>query len=69
MGAAEFVIPLAALALPIVLILAAVLIDIVVLTWFAYTTWRDDWAIRLGRFASDHFMRPLQHVARAHRTV
>lgn len=67
MGAAEFVIPLAALVLPIVLILAAVLIDIIVLTWFAYTTWRDDWGVRIGRFASDHFFWP--RVARAHRTV
>ena len=50
MYAAAFVIPLAAMAVPIVLILLAVLIDALVLGWFAFRMWHDEWAPRIAAF-------------------
>ena len=50
MYAAAFVIPLAAMAIPIVLILLAVLIDILVVGWALFRMWHDEWAPRLAAF-------------------
>ena len=48
MWAAAVVIPLAAMAVPIVLVLLAVLIDVLVLGWFAFRMWHDEWADKIG---------------------
>ena len=48
MWAAAVVIPLAAMAIPIVLILLAVLVDVLFVGWFLYRTWHDVWAERVG---------------------
>lgn len=64
MEGAIFVIPLAALVVPIGLILLAVLVDTIALLGFAYVMWRDEWAIRLAHYLGDHFVRPLRRVIR-----
>jgi hypothetical protein len=43
MGAAEFVIPLAGLVIPIGLILLAVLVDILALVWYGFVVLREKW--------------------------
>lgn len=48
MWAALVVIPLAAMAIPIVLILLAVLVDVVYLAWCGFRMWHDEWAQRVG---------------------
>ncbi|HEX6944488.1 MAG TPA: hypothetical protein VF128_16295 [Gemmatimonadaceae bacterium] len=48
MWAAAVVIPLAAMAVPIVLVLLAVLVDVLFLGWFAFRMWHDEWAERVG---------------------
>lgn len=48
MWSAAIVIPLAAMAIPIALILLAVLVDILFVGWAVFTMWHDDWAPRLG---------------------
>jgi hypothetical protein len=48
MWAAAVVIPLVAIALPIVLILLAVLVDALFLGWFLYRMWHDLWAERVA---------------------
>ena len=63
MTAAAFVIPLAALVVPVILILMAVLVDILALLWFGYVMWRDEWAVRVGHYASDHFVTPIRRFA------
>jgi hypothetical protein len=50
MWAALVVIPLAAMALPIALILAAVLFDALFLGWWLFRMWHDEWAVRVGEF-------------------
>ena len=56
MNAAAVVIPLAAMAIPIVLILLAVLFDALYLIWFAYRMWHDVWAARVA----DAVVRPIR---------
>ena len=63
MWAAAVVIPLAAMALPIVLILLAVLFDALFLGWFAFRMWHDEWAVRVGEFLFQP-LRTLFHVKR-----
>ena len=46
--AAAVVIPLVAIAIPIVLILLAVLFDALFLGWFLFRMWHDEWAERVG---------------------
>jgi hypothetical protein len=58
MWAAVVVIPLAAMAIPIVLILLAVLFDALFLAWYAYRMWHDEWAVRVGAFV----LKPLRTV-------
>lgn len=48
MWAAAVVIPLAAMAIPIVLVLLAVLVDILFVGWFLFRMWHDEWAEQVG---------------------
>ena len=48
MAAAMVVIPLAAMIVPIVLVLLAVLFDLLFLGWYAYRMWHDEWAVRVA---------------------
>jgi|SoiMethySBSTD1v2_1073268.scaffolds.fasta_scaffold1822002_2 hypothetical protein len=50
MWAALVVIPLAAMAVPIALILLAVLFDVLFVGWWAFRMWHDEWAVRVGSF-------------------
>lgn len=59
MWAAAVVIPLAAMALPIVLILLAVLADALVLLWAAYRMWHDEWAERVWSFIGARVLHPI----------
>lgn len=68
MYAAAVVIPLAAMALPILLILLAVLVDVLFLGWAAARMWHDEWGIRLAVFARGHLTR-LAHGLVPHRPV
>jgi len=61
MWAAAVVIPLAAMAIPIVLILVAVLVDALFLGWFVYRMWHDEWAERIGQ-AILHPIRAFTHL-------
>jgi hypothetical protein len=67
MGASLVAIPLAALVLPIALILAAVAIDIVALIWAAYRLWHDEFSIKVWQYASHHFVLPLRSFSPRHR--
>lgn len=68
MGAATVLIPLAAMLLPIVLFVVAVLVDIVVLLWMAYAFWRDEWSGPMWRFILAHTPHPGRWVvAHVHR--
>ncbi|NUQ11296.1 MAG: hypothetical protein HUU26_03050 [Gemmatimonadaceae bacterium] len=63
MLAAAVVVPLAAMVLPIVLVLLAVLFDVLFLGWTVFRMWHDEWAVRVGAFAQDHLFHPLRSVA------
>jgi hypothetical protein len=52
------VIPLAAMAVPIVLILLAVLFDVLFVGWWAFWMWHDEWAVRVGELVLRPFRRP-----------
>ena len=43
------------MALPIVLILLAVLVDAVFLGWYVFRMWHDEWAARIG----EHLFQPI----------
>ena len=58
MGAGIVAIPLAAMLLPIVLLVVAVLVDIVALFWMAYSFWRDEWSGPMWRFILAHTPHP-----------
>lgn len=55
MWAAAVVIPLAAMAIPIVLILFAVLLDVFFLGWYVFRMWHDEWAVRVGELVTRPF--------------
>ena len=59
MGATMVVIPLAAMAVPIVLVLLAVLVDFLFLGWYAYRMWHDEWAVRVADLVTRPFRRLL----------
>lgn len=61
MWAAAVVIPLGAMAIPIVLILVAVLVDAIFFGWFLYRMWHDVWAERIGNAIGTR-VRALLHV-------
>lgn len=50
MSSVAIVIPLAAMALPVALILLAVLVDILFVGWAVFRMWHDVWAPWLGAF-------------------
>jgi len=60
MWSAAIVIPLAAMALPIALILLAVLVDILYVGWAVFRMWHDEWAAQVGAFISDRLIRPIR---------
>lgn len=49
MDAALLVIPLVALVIPILLLLAALVFDVAFLTWIGYGVWHDRVHVRWGR--------------------
>lgn len=49
MGGAPIIIPLVALVIPILLLLAALLFDAVLISWAVYRVWRERVHARLGR--------------------
>ena len=63
MGAAAMIVLLAGLALPITLILAAVVVDMLGLLWYAYRLWHDDWSPRAWDFVTVHMFRPAARLA------
>lgn len=44
MGAATFIVVVAGMVVPIVLLVATLLFDVVVIAWAAYRLWRDRWS-------------------------
>ena len=66
MGATVFIVLLAGLAFPIVLILCAVLVDIIALLWAAFRIGHDElmpWAVG---YLDLHFARPILRYVNAH---
>lgn len=63
MGAAIVAIPLAAMLLPIVLLVVAVLVDIVALLWMGYHFFRDEWSGPVRHFMLVHTPHPGRWVA------
>lgn len=59
MWAAMVVIPLAAMVVPIALVLLAVLFDLLFVGWWAFRMWHDEWAVRVGELV----LRPFRGVA------
>lgn len=55
---AAFVITLVSLAIPIVLLFAALLFDAVVVLWALFRMWHDDWSPRLVGLVTRPFARP-----------
>ncbi|HSA56225.1 MAG TPA: hypothetical protein VLE53_10990 [Gemmatimonadaceae bacterium] len=51
-------IPLAAMLLPIVLLVVAVLVDLVALAWMGYRFWRDEWSGPMRQFILVHTPHP-----------
>jgi hypothetical protein len=60
MWSAAIVIPLAAMVVPIVLILLAVLVDVLFLGWAVLRMWHDEWAVRVGAVLTDYLVRPIR---------
>jgi hypothetical protein len=50
MGAVGLIIVLAGMVVPIVLLLATVLFDVVVIAWAGYRLWRDRWSRQIGKY-------------------
>ena len=67
MGATVLVVLLAGLALPILLSLTAVLLDVLACVWALYRMWHDDWGHRLWKFFTLHAFFPVARFVRAHR--
>lgn len=66
MMSAAIVIPLAAMVVPIVLILLAVLVDALFLGWALYRMWHDEWAVRIGAVLTDYLVRPIRGLIQGH---
>lgn len=66
MAGALVAIPLAAMLLPIALILIAVVVDVLYLGWMAYRMWHDEWGVRVGQYVSGHVVRPIRNLAHHH---
>ena len=69
MAGALVAIPLAAMLLPIALILLAVVVDILYLGWMTYRMWHDEWAVRVGAYVGGHIVRPIRGLAHPHHPV
>lgn len=69
MAAAMVVIPLAAMLIPIVLILLAVLVDVVFLGWMAFRLWHDEYGVRIGSYISSHVVDPVRSAWHPHHPI
>jgi hypothetical protein len=56
------------MAIPIVLILLAVLVDVLFLVWAVFRMWHDEWAVRVGAFITSHLFRPIRGLILGHPT-
>ena len=66
MGAAVLIVLLAGLVLPVMLTLAAVLVDMAVLLWYAYRLWHDDWSPRAWEFVTVNMFQPVVRLTHGH---
>jgi hypothetical protein len=69
MGAAVIIVLLAGLVLPVTLILAAVVVDMAGLLWYAYRVWHDDWSPRAWEFVTVNMFRPVARLAHGNGVV
>ena len=63
MGAALLVVPLAGMAIPIVLILLAVTVDIGVGLWALHRLWHDEWSVRIWHGIETRVLHHRKHTA------
>jgi len=66
MEAALFVIPLAGMAVPIVLILLAVIADVGAVVWALYRLMHDEWSARVWHGIETRVLHHRKHIAPAH---
>lgn len=66
MGAAILVVPLAGMAIPIVLILLAVTLDIGAVLWALYHLWHDEWSVRIWHGIQTRVLHHTKHIAPRH---
>ena len=66
MGGTVFVVLLAGLVFPILLILTAALLDVLVCLWALYRMWHDDWGHRVWHYLTLNIFSPVARVARSH---
>jgi len=69
MAGALVVIPLAAMVVPIALILLAVLVDVLFVGFTVFRLWHDEWGVRVGDYVGSHIFRPLRNLAHPHHPV
>lgn len=69
MAGALLVIPLAAMVVPIALILLAVLVDVLFVGFTVFRLWHDEYAVRVGDYVGNHFIRPFRRLAHPHHPV
>ena len=65
MEAAIFVIPLAGMAVPIVLILLAVILDVSAVVWALYRLLHDEWSARIWHGFETRVLHHTKHIAPA----
>ena len=65
MEGAIFVIPLAAMAVPIALILLAVIVDTGAVVWALYRLWHDEWSVRIWHGFETRVLHHRKHIAAA----
>jgi hypothetical protein len=63
MGAAIVVIPLAAMFLPIVLLVVAVVVDIIALLWMGISFARSEWSPRLTAYGRALLFHPVHRTS------
>lgn len=54
MGAATFIVVVAGMVVPIVLLVATLVFDVVVIAWAAYRLWRDRWSGLVANYFRVH---------------
>jgi hypothetical protein len=69
MGATVVVVLLAGLALPVLLVVTAALLDVLACVWALYRMWHDDWGHRTWEFLTLHAFYPVARFVRAHQIV